>query len=724
MGRADDSKRQLGRANDTSATPKAVDVRRRRHQLTMPCSLEGNALPQLVRAWTKQTKAKSKRFTSLALLEREEKAYGAPFAKELRAFFRLAHAGELGAAYGELRTFAAGGHVLFDGEDAAERHLAQARRELWMIGLHALLVGCYPIGKSPAGDFWLARCRADDGSASRVYFFDHEEWTLHLAHYSISEFLHANTFAAGSGPFNADTRDAHTLKFRTKASKRKLTDDPLRLHARTEWLANLLGDKDLDELAEMLANAPSAAAWKTEKKLIASAPHLAIYWLWAHWALGNRAELEEARTLVKRSKNALVRSLLPWVERPTPIDARFVQLRSDAPSRLLGVETKAKATSEKRRASVGAKGAVARAVAEGGDLVAVIAAHPDDVALHGKALAAMAAKDSDARFREAVRLYGVVAAGKGSWPNELRLGVLADERLRIPIMALVRRGYGFDQFHKKSAAKLVAGVARFGGPDVLELLLAASDKGADRLADVARGLAQYADPRVDAWLRKLLDWLAKTEKDFYYHSDELFSAALDVLSARSHDEDRDRVLRWMKKTHNQTRLGACAHAVRRGGWREAGADIEAMLRTAFEGNPSVVGPAAAALAIVDPKRAHGVLPELWAAENGDAWQEVLKGWGRYNLAGLLAGLLVLEPRRGPYLEVAERILAYRGGNDTELAAVGHVLLGVTGGRVVEAADWVRPHLTIGDDGADDADDVDRARVRAAAPDALVACGLE
>lgn len=68
----------------------------------------------------------------------------------------------------------------------------------------------------------------------------------------------------------------------------------------------------------MLSSLPTEKEWKAEKAGVAKTHHEGMYWLLAHWLLGNERELEEAVTLAKKNPSKLVAALSAHVQKSSP----------------------------------------------------------------------------------------------------------------------------------------------------------------------------------------------------------------------------------------------------------------------------------------------------------------------------------------------------------------------------------------------------------------------
>ncbi len=68
----------------------------------------------------------------------------------------------------------------------------------------------------------------------------------------------------------------------------------------------------------MLSSLPTEKEWTAEKAGVAKTHHQGMYWLLAHWLLGNETELAEAVTLTKKNRSSYVAALASFVTKNTP----------------------------------------------------------------------------------------------------------------------------------------------------------------------------------------------------------------------------------------------------------------------------------------------------------------------------------------------------------------------------------------------------------------------
>ncbi|MEM1023501.1 MAG: hypothetical protein AAF627_08695 [Myxococcota bacterium] len=138
--------------------------------------------------------------------------------------------------------------------------------------------------------------------------------------------------------------------------------DPGRLFARVEWLVQALTGLG-QAPAEALTRAAPVARFLEESDLIPRLPHVALYWLWSHFLLGNAHELEVTLSLTEGVEDAFVVEARSWMRawlsgRPQslgPLEAEhFERVRRDiseeAPVELFGADRRRTVLTHRERA--------------------------------------------------------------------------------------------------------------------------------------------------------------------------------------------------------------------------------------------------------------------------------------------------------------------------------------------------------------------------------------
>jgi hypothetical protein len=78
--------------------------------------------------------------------------------------------------------------------------------------------------------------------------------------------------------------------------------------------------------ARMLSSLPTEKEWKAEKAGVAKTHHEGMYWLLAHWLLGNENELAEAVKLANKNPSKYVAALSTFITKNEPSKKQKAQL--------------------------------------------------------------------------------------------------------------------------------------------------------------------------------------------------------------------------------------------------------------------------------------------------------------------------------------------------------------------------------------------------------------
>lgn len=195
---------------------------------------------------------------------------------------------------------------------------------------------------------------------SKVYRAPFDAPELRAIDGSLTSWLYGELQEGPAPAFEGDEarpRDATRKRFLQLVRSAKLAPevDPRTLWKRCDWLVDVFFELGAKERPELLAQAAPFSAYLREKDQIAHWPHLACYWLCAHYFCGNDEELDETMELAARHTHPAVvelrqvRALLR--ERPTAVFGRWGgeelaaqrnAVVEEAPSRLLGPGAKAR----------------------------------------------------------------------------------------------------------------------------------------------------------------------------------------------------------------------------------------------------------------------------------------------------------------------------------------------------------------------------------------------
>ncbi len=322
-----------------------------------------------------------------------------------------------------------------------------------------------------------------EGGSSQTYQAAQDEWGLAKFKPSIGGALAA---------VQTDPDEAFAsafAEFDKIASKKKFEADidPAALWKATDWLVALVLSIAVDDLAAQLKKALPFKAWESSKQRIPAAPHLANYWLLAHWAFGNDEALAETLELsrgIEHPATAEIRRIAEGED--TTFSHQRVTLMAMAPSKLLSAEAK------KRKKL----------------LEKQLATESNSVKAAKKALAE---EPAWGHFEELVKL-----AARDPWNQEVRArrpaamrefedAIAGDERWRPVLEHHQRLAARYIDSHKLVIDGLILGLAATSADyasfrDTVEGFGTAAF-GAQRKQEYALGVGRFIDdPEAKAWL--------------------------------------------------------------------------------------------------------------------------------------------------------------------------------------------------------------------------------
>jgi hypothetical protein len=638
----------------------------------------------------------------------EERAYGTAFPSELRALLELQERHALGDLH-DFRPFFFGPFF----PKSAAQLLREAREAYWPVYYRAHFWGLYPFASSTGGDYYLAHL--DSGRAHcRVYSYDHEEQRLLRARGSIGELLWDAALGEEAGDPPKQLRSS-------KAAIPALWD-PMVLIQRDEWVTDLLKGDLPEDFAELTAKAPAFSAWKSEKALLGSHPHLALYWVAHHALAGNEKAFAEAARGCAKSKHALVRSMAKLLSgfvrtrHKSPKLASFEasalkqlveRLDQELPARLLEPErVRARAARAKAQAAADEK---ARARVRTDDPWAAIAALPRDVTFHRQVLKKVAKQDG--ALAAQIAIFERISLGRldlsDGVPDEARpLLDAPDARLLVPMIALVRSGLGLAGYHKRAYTALLRPIARIGTDTALELFaeLCKTTLDSTRSEILFQCLAPIDDVRVVEFAVEVL----QNPEQYLAHDD-----ALTLLAARAPERAQPFVAQKLMDApyHAVERLAMLARLARLTVAKEAApALVQSFEKRSGPDYGTWSASTFRALAVLDPVLCRQTIDKWWPEQTK----------GELRTSTMLLGGLIIAPDEERFLSEARRILSYRGVGNYELDSVRFVLIGIQDGKVTALRDAVEHHLVTGLDLPKDTEQA--AAVREVAKDAWEVLG--
>ena len=165
------------------------------------------------------------------------------------------------------------------------------------------------------GMSYLASWASTAGQASKVYYFHPHDWGLWPTDGSITARLFrvvqeedrpAFVDVCYSGTEAERLQEALTV-FEAATQHDPLPPhlDPAALFPRSNWLVHALLGVGRAWSVDLTAAAP-LSRFDEERQFIPSWPHLAAYWLWSHYLLGNRDDLETVLEMTKAMPSPVV----------------------------------------------------------------------------------------------------------------------------------------------------------------------------------------------------------------------------------------------------------------------------------------------------------------------------------------------------------------------------------------------------------------------------------
>ncbi|MGF1509687.1 MAG: hypothetical protein ACFB9M_09340 [Myxococcota bacterium] len=200
-----------------------------------------------------------------------------------------------------------------------EAHL-DPRNPSWVAEIVGLFTASTVVAQQEAMSFLASWVGAKDG-ASRVYYFHPGDWGVWPTDASIAARMfrllqeedrpeHEGLRFTG----HEEARLTSALKLYEAVSNDALpeTSDPGLLFQRSEWLVGALTGAGRS-FSVSVAKAAPVARFVEEADLVARLPHIALYWLLAHFFLENRHELDVALSLSESLPDPIVQDVRQWL---------------------------------------------------------------------------------------------------------------------------------------------------------------------------------------------------------------------------------------------------------------------------------------------------------------------------------------------------------------------------------------------------------------------------
>lgn len=625
-----------------------------------------------------------------------------------------------------------------------------------------LLLGLVQLGGDASGDTCFVSVLPHPDQSAEVWVFDHEvgEISHHLG-YSITDALLSAWLDEDDEPsYFALAEKELGGDWERGRARFELADA---LWPRCSWLVSLLRGDPGWGFEGRLGDAPTFAQWTDERSAAAAHPHLAIYWMFAHYFFGNDTACREAVAASRQSSGEIVRTLAEMVEHALddpsagfghiPAD-RLAEFRAlvhaNADPGQLDPESR-KALQDERGAGTADPDAVEAMLAEGSSPLEVIAAFPDDVELHDAMLDRLAAEDDELAEQVAEYRRERTRESYNEWPWGFEA---PDERLSIPVSAAFRSGLRFGESHKRAFAGITRTLGRFDDDHAIAAYRAAIETLArddDRLEFVIDQLTTSSHPAAHEVLVRgalrffeNLEELAQTKAarakewpsldDMFRVDDYLIHALIEAMRVEDVSDPGRRAaaevlarktlqrggalstlgVAWARAMQVVARLELDDLVYLAQGYVEAFRDTVDHQHATWLRDEVILNLAESArtLALLAPEVARPLLRSLFEADYADpAYHADVVG-------ALLAGMLVLEPTSPDVLQWTERILGSRC--EVRPRRLYGALVGVATARLAAARDWVWPHVYAGYSGIHEA----RSIIGDAAVAALGALGVD
>jgi hypothetical protein len=405
------------------------------------------------------------------------------------------------------------------------QELFDPRNPSWIAELLSVFTASTVIAQQDAMSFLASWVGSRDG-ASRVYYFHPGDWGMWPTDASIAarmfRLLQEEDRPGAVALRYEGTEEAwltSALKLYEATAQDALPElsDPGRLFRRSEWLVGALTGAGR-AIRVSLTGASTIATFLAEADLIPRLPHIACYWLWAHFLLENDHELDVTMALSESVEDSWVQGSRRWMEAwrtgspqalgtldPVRVQGVREALAQEAPVELFGPDRRRSIMGQRTRelseaeAEAEVRAPLEEAAAKDGSLREVLALFdhlsgggpmpPHLVGASSLDAARALTEAIDPRFKRLVqhRLLrsglhadGHQLAGCGLVLAWAKMAESVDEYESF----LERVGTG--RFGPRRKAELYEGYGRFSGPRATEALAAASTRWLQQSEDWIR----------------------------------------------------------------------------------------------------------------------------------------------------------------------------------------------------------------------------------------------
>ncbi|MBM9500855.1 hypothetical protein JWG44_11405 [Leptospira sp. 201903071] len=590
-------------------------------------------------------------------------------------------------------------------------------------GLMFLLTGVADFGSDGGGDScWVNLFPHTEGSAE-VHRYNHEVGELEgEPFFSISHFIASNWSSEEDDYDDYDEDEEedspeeriesvldekvfkqYETEAQKKYDKRPFYTKSLDLFERSSWLLGHSYGDPAYAFAQKMASAPKFKDWEAEKKFLEKSHSLAAYWILAHYFMKNEKACREACTIAKK----LPGKILPGIAKAVLL---LLDGKSDSLGRVKGkklqelreqtfkncdisqIEPENKKLLEEVTGLSGKKkiatGDLKKRIQNGEDPLSLMEEFPEDVETHDFLLKEIGKKDP--KFSKTVEQYFKERTDStyNEWPYKKED---LDLRLSLPVSAAFRQGLNYDVENKKAYAGIIKTLGKFDDQNAMNAFrdavrkLKQDDK---RLEEVVGCLLESEhEEALSIWTEaawkffETLDGALEKKKKVQDEGPNLnniftvFSYLQQALNERLLVGDEEsgklanKVLTYRKNLSIfGIALGYAFAVSAKLGFKEnleyiriyleMGSQIKGSGRDAYlEFNQIVnLSEGSIAWAVLDPESAKPGLKDLFEK----AEKNPSPGISIDLIACYLSGLLMLEPNREEWIQVAHRILGNRG----------------------------------------------------------------
>ena len=605
----------------------------------------------------------------LVLLEPLAAVYPHGFGAEMQTWIRLFERYEMEVsdpAEAELKA---------PGEKSDLTALVGSRGPSWIADFVAFFCAGSVVVQQDQMSF-IASLMGTESGVSRVYYFHPHDWGLWKTDPSLGARIFRLLEEESRPGFadqrfereEAETRTSALALFETlqKPEALPVHFDSARLFSRVDWLVRLFLEVGPQDLGEVVSKAPPHAAYTEERELVQDLPHLAAYWLWAHWvfddAIGLRDMFERTSScrhpIVVESRRLIARMRADQPVRIGERKSREIlrmrdRLRDAAPAALLSGGARHRARTRRR---LGDRSAQAEAYA--------------------RALVEREA-EADPRLSEVLVLLDHLSVGGALSPAPVpihggltvdaavdRLIEIADHRIIPLLKTRLTRSLEVEDDHPGSGWGLLevwAGLCP--NLETFEELMnhtARNRLGSRRTRELYRAYGRFKDERstrilvegAERWIEEIDDWIRMAPSEPILCLFDRDTVDTHRIIARVLEEANFTAANWEVAVKAALAAGRLRSKRAVPGLRRA---VKLFLGRVADGTRAEV---VTALFLADGPGSLGFLRErfdrsLVELERAD---EVDRDARAYDAACLLAGLLPMAPDDGWLIEVAGQLL--------------------------------------------------------------------